>query len=175
MGMNLQVDLEGIVAMLDDFSGSAHKIAATSLYKGAGIVADALTASINNIKTEPFHYVKSGETPRLPSPQEKAALGQGQFGVAKFKGSGSEIETSIGVGKEGYTHIMGTGKKSEKSRYNEGRDKSVQEIAFAINSGTSFMKKQPFMRLAFNRTKNAAISAIGASIEQQLQEIADRH
>ena len=161
MGMTIEVDLDGITSMLDDFAGSAGKIAATSLYKGAGIVADALTAAINNISTEPFRYAIPGLT-RKPSPEEKAALGQGKFGVAKFKGSGTEIETSIGVGNAGYADIA-------------GRRKPVPLIAYSINHGTSFLRKQPFMRLAFSRSKNIAISAIGSSMEQQLQEIADKH
>lgn len=176
MGMTIEVDLDGIVKMLDDFAGKANKIAATSLYKGAGIVADALTAAINNIKTEPFHYAKDGEM-RLPSPEEKAALGQGKYGVAKFRGSGTEIETSIGVGDAGYA-TLGSAKRlgTIKSGKHKGeRGVPIPLIANSIEHGTSFMQKQPFRRLAFSRSKNTAVSAIGAAIEQQLQEIADNH
>ena len=44
------------------------------------------------------------------------------------------------------------------------RAPAVPLIANAINSGTSFMQKQPFMRKAFSSKKGAAQAAIEAGI-----------
>ena len=46
---------------------AAQGIAKASLYEGAGVMADAIHAALDGIKTEPFHYAKDGEK-RLPSP-----------------------------------------------------------------------------------------------------------
>lgn len=49
--------------------------------------------------------------------------------------------------------------------------KPVGVIANAINSGTSFMEKQPFMRKAFNKSKNAAVEKIEQEIEKRIEEM----
>ena len=168
MPMSIETDLSQIEGLFDELEGSVGKAAAHGLYKGAGVVADALTAAIKSIKTEPFHYVREGEPKRLPSPQEVAALGHGQFGVAKFRGSGSEIQTSVGFGDAGYAHIMGSGK-------DESKVTPVPEIAYSINSGTSFMQKQPFLRKAYNVSKGRADYIIASTIEAELQSAIDAH
>ena len=168
MPMSIETDLSQVEGLFDELEGSVGKAAAHGLYKGAGVVADALTAAIKSIKTEPFHYVREGEPKRLPSPQEVAALGLGQFGVAKFKGSGSEIQTSVGLGNAGYVHIMGTGS-------DESKRTPVPVIARAINSGTSFMQKQPFLRKAFNSSKGRAEWTIASTVEAELQSAIDAH
>lgn len=49
--------------------------------------------------------------------------------------------------------------------------KPIGVIANSINSGTSFMVKQPFMRKAFSQTKAAATAAIEAGIKARLEEL----
>ena len=44
-------------------------------------------------------------------------------------------------------------------------------IANAINSGTSFMKKQPFIRKAVSQSKAKASEAISAEVERLVAEI----
>lgn len=174
MRFTLNFDISQTDAMLSELQQKAGGIAARALYEGAGMMADSLTEAIDSIKTEPFRYAKNGEK-RLPSPQEKAALKQGRFGVAHFRGSGTEIETSIGMGNAGYAHIMGTGKRSASSRYNKGKDKAVPQIAHAIDSGTSFMQAQPIFKKAFSRNRAAAEAKIAASIDNEIQGIIDAH
>ena len=53
----------------------------------------------------------------------------------------------------------------------DGKRKPVAEIARSINSGTSFMKKQPFARQATNRSQAAAKEAMVAKAEKMLKEI----
>ncbi len=168
MGMTIETDLSDIAAMVERLDGAADKAAAKGLYKGAGIVADALTAAIGSIQTEPFRYVRDGDPKRLASPQEKAALANGQFGIAKFKKNGLEMETSIGLGNAGYMHIMGTGSRSS------GKTTPVPVIARSIESGTSFMQKQPFMRKAFAKTKGSAADAIRSTMEAEIQKAIDQ-
>ena len=95
---------------------------------------------------------------RMPSPQEKAAL-ERKVGIAKFRKNGSEVDTLIGISYDsGYTQIS-------------GKPKSVAVIARSINSGTSFMKKQPVFRRAKSQSQNAAKAAIVAKAEEMFDEI----
>ena len=57
---------------------------------------------------------------------------------------------------------------------NEGRRSSakpVKVIARAINSGTSFMEKQPFARKAKSQSQGAAKAAIVSKAEEMLEEL----
>lgn len=49
--------------------------------------------------------------------------------------------------------------------------KPVGVIANSINSGTSFMEKQPFMRSAFSKSKAAAQAAIEEGIRKRIDEL----
>lgn len=49
--------------------------------------------------------------------------------------------------------------------------KPVGAIANAINSGTSFMERQPFMRKAFTKSKKAAMAAIEERLTKELEKL----
>ena len=187
MGFTLQV--EGIAELdqgLEELKGKASGIAAQGLYEGAGVVADKVSSAIGGIATEPFKYATNGQT-RKPSPEEKAILTNARHGVARFKNAGVSINTSVGFQNSGYGAITWNhAKSSTRTKYKvdksgkartAGRDRSgtsskpVAMIASAINSGTSFMQKQPFLRKAFSQSNGAAKAAIENKIKEQIDEI----
>ena len=149
--------IEELSRMLTDIGEKAGDVAAQALYEGAGVMADAYTQATDSIKAEKFRYAFGGRK-RLPSFEEKAAL-QGKTGIAKFDKSGSEVQTSVGLsGKLGYVTIA-------------GKQKAVRKIAYSINSGTSFMNKQPIFRRAATQAKGAASAAIVAKAEELIKEM----
>lgn len=147
--------LEELSAMLDRLGNKAQDVAVGSLFDGAAVVADAFASAVSSIKTEPFTHKKPH---RLPSPEEKAALA-GKTGIAHFNKNGSEVDTIVGFTKDaGYVQLG-------------ERKTAVREIARSINSGTSFMSKQPVFRRAGNAAKSAAERAMVTKGERMLQEI----
>lgn len=158
--MAMTIHTEGLTEvseMLTKLGNRAEDVASGALYDGAGIVADAFTAAVNGIQTEPFRYAAGGRK-RKPSPEEKAAL-LGKSGIAKFNKNGSEVDTIIGIsGSAGYASVA-------------GKQKAVREIARSINSGTSFMDKQPVFRKAKSSSQGAAKAAIVAKAEEMFDEI----
>lgn len=145
-------ELSEILGRLDS---EAELVASGALFEGAGVVADAMTAGVNSIQTEPFKHKKSM---RLPSPEEKDAV-TGKIGIARFRKNGSEVDTLIGFTKgDGYVMIG-------------NRKTAVRMIARSINSGTSFMKKQPVFRKAVSTAKGAAKAAMIAKADQMIEEI----
>ena len=162
MGMTIRTNgLDELNRILAELGANANKVAAMSLYEGAAVVADAFTRGANAIVTEPFNYVARPEmtgTMRYPSPAEKAAV-VGKSGIAKFKESGSEIDTVVGItGNAGYAEVG-------------GERKPVLLIARSINTGTSFMHKQPVFRKAVTQSKSAARAAIVAKADEKFNEI----
>lgn len=158
MAMTMEtVGLDELGRKLADMANRAQEVASGALFDGAGVVADALNAGIKSIRTEPFQYAEPGKT-RLPSPQEKAALDR-KVGIARFRKNGSEVDTLVGISYDsGYTQIA-------------GKQKSVAVIARSINSGTSFMQKQPVIRRAASQSRGKAEAAIVAKAEQMINEI----
>ena len=178
-----------LLRKMDKLPDKAAKIAAEALYEGADVMADAVSRAVQGIATEEFHYAKGGET-RMPSPEEKAIVMNQRRGVSKFKNNGTVISTKVGVSSDGYSKItwnhaksgtrtkykIGMGGKMTGSQSQEGKSSglSAKPVAVIINSiehGTSFMKKQPFMRKAIQQTKGAAMAAIDAGIKKRENEL----
>ena len=136
---------------------AAQGVAAASLYEGAGVMADAVSRAVHGIATSPFKYARNGEK-RKPSPEEKALLESASKGVAKFHKNGVSVDTSVGLANSGYGQLG-------------SETKPIPVIANAINSGTSFMDKQPFFRKAVSQTKSAAIGTIDAGIQKRIENI----
>ena len=154
--------MDDVNRMLKALGDDAGKVASAALYEGAGIMADAIQRGAESIATAPFKYATGGQT-RLPSPEEKEIVaGKRSVGIAKFKTDGMDVDTSVGYGRSGYAMLA-------------GKKVAVPLIANSINSGTSFMKKQPFVRKAASTGGKRATDAIRASIEKNLQEIIDKN
>ena len=159
MGYALQVDgMEEISTMLEKMEQQAPTAAAKALYEGAGVMAEELKKSAATIKTATFKYAREGET-RLPSPQEKAViLSAHGIGIARFRKDGVEVDTSVGYAGSGYAEMA-------------GKEVPIPRVANAINSGTSFMQKQPFVRQAIRSGGNKAMKAMKDSIEKDFDAL----
>ena len=159
--MPITMNRTGLTALeesLQQLGEGADRIAAAGLYDGAGIMADEIKSEVKNIQTEEFHYaVFPGVTTRLPSPEEKEIVEQAAAGIAKFSKTGSEVNTSVGFRNAGYARL-------------KGRTVPIPKIVNAINSGTSFMKKQPFIRKAASSATKKVTAAIIDTVEKKLNE-----
>ena len=151
MAYRIQVDgMNELIQKMGKLPEKARDVASLALYEGAGVVADAVSQAVRGIATEPFTYAAGGRK-RKASPEEKAILESAKKGVAKFRKSVDGVQTSVGMQNAGYATL-------------NGKTKPIPLIANSINSGTSFMQKQPFMRRAFSQSKSAAEAAIESGI-----------
>ena len=162
MAMTMKTEgLTELSEILTRLEEKAEDVATGAVFDGAAVVADAFTAAANSIKTEPFHYLAMPELAgkkRLPSPEEKAAV-IGKSGIAKFHKNGSEVDTLIGItGNSGYANI-------------NGKQKAVRMSARAINSGTSFMTRQPVFLKAKTQSEGKAKEAMVDKAETMLENI----
>ena len=148
--------LEDLEKMLGQMADKAHGVAAGALYEGAGLMADEIEKSAGQISTAPFKYTKNGN--RLPSPEEKEIVLNAGVGVARFCDSNGGAETSVGYRNAGYAELA-------------GKTRPVPVIVNAINSGTSFMKKQPFVRKAASTGAPKAIAKMRAYIENAFEDM----
>ena len=160
MGYELKVDgLSEMSKMLDQLGEKALGVAAQALYEGAGTMRAEIAKSAAAIKTAPFRYASTsrGET-RQPSPEEKAAVEAANVGVAKFDKDADGVDTSVGYKNAGYAQIG-------------GKMRPIPAIVNAINSGTSFMAKQPFIRKAGKAAGEKAVKVMQDKIEESWNTI----
>ena len=156
MPYTMKVDgMEQISETLTNLAEKAPAVAAMALYDGAGVIADEIGKQAKSIKTEPF---RGKVDKRKPSPQEKDIVLNAAKGIAKFDKDGTEVETSVGYRNAGYATLA-------------GKKVPVPKIVNAINSGTSFMTKQPFIRKAATSGKRAAIDAMEKKINEEFEKI----
>lgn len=148
--------------MLRLMGSNAQGIAAEGLYEGAGVMADAIKSGAKGIQTKEFHYAVFPAYARDPSPEEKEVVTGAKMGIARFQHDGLNVQTSVGYAKSGYAMMA-------------GRRKPIALIANAINSGTSFMKKQPFFREAVARGTPKATEKICKAIEEKYEKLIKRN
>ena len=160
MAMEMSAEgLDGIGEMLGALEEQAEGVAARGLYEGAGIMASAIVQAAQGIQTEKFQGKRDS---RKPSPEEKEIVMAASVGIARFEKNGSEVNTSIGYQNTGYAELA-------------GKTVAVPKVVSAINSGTSFMKKQPFVRKARTKATAQAVAAIRQSIEAAFDEIGRKY
>jgi len=201
MAYYMQIEgMEEISELLEELDKAAPGVAAQALYEGAAVMQQAIISEMGRIRTEPFKYAKDGET-RLPSPEEKEILEHAGVGIARFDKNGAEINTSVGFNQSGYAdvnwnHMSSQARTNYKAVLMKGHtsnassflkavgkasgtsvgkgaqnQKPIGVVANAINSGTSFMKKQPFVRTGMKKGSGPALAAMRAKIENAFLQI----
>lgn len=123
-----------------------------AVYKGAGIVADAVRENIEGLK--------ESDSSRLGVTQkQKQGLLRG-LGISKMKVE--EGYANVKIGFKGYNkHVSNT--------YPKGQPNAM--IARSLEKGTSYAPGQPFVRPAVRRTKAAAENAMKDVIESGIEKI----
>lgn len=195
--MAYRIDITGLNELYEnikELGARAPGVAAQALFEGARVVADAVSREMQGISTAPFKYVKDGK--RKPSPEEKAAIMSAPHGVAKFRKNLHAVDTTVGFNGNGYAnvnfnHMNSKARTNYKAQAFKGKtsmttstlkaagvykrgtqnQKPVGVIANAINSGTSFMEKQPFIRKAFSRSEKDAVAVIDGEIQKRIEQI----
>ena len=115
-----------------------------AIYKGAGIVADAVKKNIQALPESAC------------TPVEKAGLLAG-FGIAKMQDENGYFQVKLGF--DGYN-----GNKTKK--YPKGKANSM--IARSIEGGTSWKPKHPFIAPAVRATKDQAEKAMAEEVDKQI-------
>ena len=155
MAYTLKVDgLKELSDLLDRMDRGVTAVAAKALYDGAGVMADEMNMGAEQIETAPFHYAVF--VTRQPSPEEKEIVKNAAAGIAKFRKDGYDVDTSVGFRNAGYAML-------------KGKQVPIPKIVNAINSGTSFMQKQPFVRKAVRTGGPKAIEAMKKTIEAEFE------
>ena len=139
---------------LNRLGADIEKVAKRAVYEGAGVIADAVKKEIDSIQTGgPSEYEKKRRE------TQKKGLKEG-LGIAAMHKDGDRIHTRVGF--DGYNDI-------KTKKYPKGQPN--QMIARMFNSGTSFMRKQPFFERAVRASKKEAQQVMVKVAEEKMEEM----
>lgn len=147
--------LEEYIDKLNRLSAlSRDKIIGAAVYDGAKIVADEVRRSIESLPTDERHMKKIG-----PTESVQAALLQG-MGVSPLQDQNGFLNVKIGF--DGYD-------KNPTKKYPKGHP--IPMLARAVQSGTSFMHPNPFVKNAVSRSRKPAVEAMKHRVDQEIDKI----
>ena len=141
---------------LSRLEANTEKIAGNAIYEGAKIVADEIKNSINSLGVEKSHKGTSDNLLSGITEDQKQGLKDG-FGIASMEYKNGYY--SVKLGFDGYNN-------TKTKKYPKGQPNVL--IARAVESGTSFRKKNPFVRPAVRRTKAKAEQTMAKVIDEEI-------
>lgn len=128
-----------------------------AIYEGAGIIADQVKANIEALPIDERGYTKEGTLHGVTSAQ-KQGLSAG-FGIAKLQDDGGFVHVKLGF--NGYNNV-------KTKAHPSGQPNSM--IARAVNSGSSFRDRIPFVDSAVSAKKGAAEDAMKNKFDSVLSK-----
>lgn len=132
---------------MQKFEGDLDEVFGRALYKAAGVVADELKSQAQTIPTQDEDVWGTRNHPRIGvTPEQKSRI-VSSMGIAHHRKTGNGVETSVGF-------------KGDGAKY-----------ARRVNSGTSYMKKTPFVRRAERAAKAKAIQAAETEALKEINRI----
>lgn len=150
--------IDNYIAQLEKLYGDTEKIAGKAVYDGAGVVMKYVLQGIDSIAVD-NRYGTEENPCSGPSSYEKEGLYR-SVGIAKARYDGTFYNVKIGF--DGYDEI-------KTKTWPNGRPHSM--IARSIQSGTSWMQKQPFMRKAEQAARGPCELAMAEAVEKEIQKI----
>ena len=148
--------IDDYIAQLGNLEFMTPTVIGRAVYEGAKIVADQVHA---NIEALPVSSKSGSQGRRNPTQVEKEGLLEG-LGVARMQDDGGYFNVKIGM--DGYN-------ADATDKYPKGKPNAM--VARSIESGSTFMRRNPFISNAVRQTKAAAEEAMREEVDKQISQI----
>lgn len=146
--------LEEYALKLSKLGQQEGEIAAKAVYGGAGIVADEIKKRLESNLNDPSSVAKSGDGVFKNATNEPTGDLLESFGISPIRVF-ADMDTSTKLGFDGY----------------DRNGVPNQLKARAMESGTSTLRKRPFVRPAVNATKKPAQTKMGEIVDEETKKI----
>lgn len=150
-------NLDKYVAQIEKLNFYADTYIKDAVYAGGNVVADATKEAL--IALNPDNSPSTVEHRRTINAKQKAGLIE-SFGLAPVRNDKGFINVKTGF--DGYNEVI-------TKRWPLGQPNAM--IARAMESGTSFMDKNPIIRKATNRAKKPCEEAMRLSFENSIKKL----
>lgn len=148
--------LDEYVAKIEKLGYYAAEYVGKAIYEGAEVVADHTKAALENL---PVDNRTNVEYRTSINEKQKRGLIE-SFGIASARYDGNFYNVKTGF--DGYNEIV-------TNRWPQGQPNMV--IARSLESGTSFMRKNPVVSRATRESKDACIKAMEKSLKKSIEEL----
>ena len=138
-----------------------ERIAGEAIYEGAGIVADAVKASIQALPVVTGYGTTSNPLPGGVTAVQKAGLIEG-FGISTMQNKGGYYNVKLGF--DGYN-------RTKTERYPQGQPNQL--VARGVESGTSWKQAHPFVKPAVSKSRKQAEKAMADKLDEEIEKIMD--
>ena len=149
--------IDNYIAQLEKIYGDTDEIIGKAIYQGAAVVMKSVASAIEGIQTDTRYGTPENKTIG-PNPYQKEGLRQ-SVGIAKLRKDGSFWNVKIGF--DGYNGL-------KTKTWPNGQPNAM--VARSVESGTSWMQKQPFMRKAESSSRVRCEEAMAKEIDKQLTQ-----
>lgn len=149
---------EGIdtyIAQLSKIYSDTDKIIGRSIYEGAAVVMKEVVSAIDGITIDNNYGTEDKKTTG-PNSYQKEGLKR-SIGISKIRQDGTFWNVKIGF--DGYNGL-------KTKTWPKGQPNAM--VARAVESGTSWMQKQPFMRKAEKSSRVRCEQAIANQIDEEI-------
>lgn len=149
--------LDLYISKLTRMQNATRDICGHIVYEGAKVVADAIKSGAQGLpvdeKYAPPGHMKAGITSA-----QKAGLIE-SLGIANMREENGAYNVKIGF--DGYNSVR-------TKKYPGGQPNAM--VARSVNTGTSFLKRTPFIDGACRSAKGAALSAMTQEADNQFKK-----
>jgi len=150
--------VDDLIAQYEKLGSNTEKVIGAAIYKGAGVVMDKVEAAVDNISTD-NRYGTTERPTTGPSTIQKLGLIH-SLGITPMRRDGDFYNVKIGF--DGYNNVI-------TKTWPQGQPNSM--VARAVESGTSWMTKQPFMRRAETSAKGPCEQAMARAVDEEIQRL----
>ncbi len=151
--------VDELISMYEKLEKDSMPMIGEAVYTGANVVMRYVEQGIDSIITDDRHGTPENPT-NGPTTYQKEGLHR-SVGIAKARFDGNFYNVKIGF--SGYNQLS-------TKRWPQGQPNSL--IARAVQSGTSWMRKQPFMRQAEQSAKKPCEDAMAKVVDKAIEKIA---
>ncbi len=153
------IELNGFddyISRIEALSEKSAEMMKESIYPAAGMITDKVREKLQSLEADNKRYTKYT---RVMHYEQKKGLLEG-LGLARMEETSHGIHTKVGF--SGYN-------KLQSKTYPRGQPNLM--IARVVESGTTYQKKQPFMRPVVNAYKKEAEKIIKDILEEKIKEV----
>lgn len=152
---------EGVDELISQYrklQSNTKEMIGASIYNGAGVVMQSVKSAVEGINTED-RFGTQNDPVSGPSTIQKIGLIH-SLGIAPMRQDGTFWNVKIGF--DGYNRV-------KTKRWPNGQPNMM--IARSIESGTSWMQKQPFMRKAEQSSRARCEAVMSETIDKEIKKI----
>ena len=150
--------VDDLISQYNKLASNSKDMVGRAIYNGAGVVMQSVKSAVDGINTDD-RYGTLEDPVSGPSTIQKMGLIH-SLGIARMRQDGTFWNVKIGF--DGYNRV-------KTKTWPNGQPNMM--VARSIESGTSWMQKQPFMRKAEQGSRARCEAVMSETIDKEIQKL----